>query len=349
MKKFVPYREIGDQDVLIIDGQHKRCVKLSHWGGANTYNDISGDSSAEIVLNAIHKNHHTLNRELVSASHFDIDGFVGVWSYFHPDKAIEAANILKEMAVTGDFREYNPQVRDANQILKLVCWINRMEKENFYPPFGVSNELSSCHHKFLYFLETFEDILDHTGNYQKVWQDEYQKVLADIEIMHKPETRIEKYDDIGLVIVETPEPVHYYAITGMTVGYDTVLSIFSNNRYELEYKYHTWIDMISRPTWPRLKLTSLISELNQIEQNDKNWYMDRLADSGPILRLIDEPVPKVIRYDQPYKREIFSSSIDNDVIKNKVVSYFRESYKNIVPKTTWTSSDLRMINKNLLE
>ncbi len=344
MRKFIPYREIGNKDVLVVDGQHKRCVKLSHWGGANIFKDIEADSSAEIVINAIRKNHSSIDRELVSASHFDIDGFIGVWALGHQEYAVNNQHVLVHMAMTGDFREFDTEIKDADLTLKLVAWINKIEKEKFYPPFGVSNELSSCAKKFDFFLQYFSEIVEHIENYSHVWQDEYNKVLTDIETARAPGTKVIGFKEIGLCVVKTPDPLHYYAITGLTKGYDTVLSIFDNNRYEMEYKYTTWIDMASRPTWPRVKPDGLIKLLNELEKNDYRWYMDRLADSGPILRLIDKPIPKVIRYDQPYKREIFSSAINEEQLIKIVVDYFKDRYKDIVPKYSWTPSEMRKIN-----
>lgn len=347
MRKFIPYREIGELDVLVVDGQHKRCVKLSHWFGANVFDEVAEDSSAGIVLNAIEQGHHSLDRELVSASHYDIDGFTGIWSVFNPEKALPIKDILIHMAKTGDFREFNPEAPNADITLKMVSWMNRIEKEKFYPPFGVSNELSSCTAKFFHFLETFENAFENIENQKNVWEKEYSRVLRDVEIINSNATHIIKIPEIGLAIVKTPEPLHYYAVTGATIGCDTVLSIYSNNRYELEYKYTTWIDMASRPTWPRLKLNLLIEKLNQIEKSDYKWYMDRLADSSPILRLIDQPIPKVIRYDQPYKREIFSSTIGADEIKNHIIDFFKEKYHGITPKPIWKVSELRAINSKL--
>jgi hypothetical protein len=269
---------------------------------------------------------------------------VGVWSVFHPEKAIQMENILTQMAMTSDFREFNPESPEADKTLKMVCWVNRVEREKFYPPFGVENELSRCYSKFNHFLETFEEAFENIDKYSSQWKEEYDRVLGDIEKLKRPETKIEHYRDIGLTIIETPEPLHYYALTGLTIGSDSVLAIYTNNRYELEYKYTTWIDMASRPAWPRLKLTSLINELNSFEKSGYKWYMDRLADSGPILRLIDRPLPKVIRYDQPYKRDIFSSTIDKELFKLKLIDYFKEKYREIKPKPAWTVSELRKIN-----
>ena len=225
--------------------------------------------------------------------------------------------------------------------------MNKIEKQMFYPPFGVENELSSCTPKFLHFLNVFEEAFENIENYKSVWSEEYNRVYRDIEILKSQDTKIEINKDIGITIIETPEPLHYYALTGMTAGSDTVLTIYNDNRYELEYKYTTWIDMASRPTWPRLMLSSLINDLNKKEKSGKKWYMDRLADSGPIMRLIDQPIPKVIRYDQPYKRKIFQSSIDKEIFKESVINFFKEKYKNIVPKPSWKVSEIRKINENL--
>ena len=47
-----------------------------------------------------------------------------------------------------------------------------------------------------------------------------------------------------------------------------VLSIYDNNRYELEYKYTTWVDIVSRPTLPRIDLSPLANQLNQLEKTN---------------------------------------------------------------------------------
>lgn len=73
-------------------------------------------------------------------------------------------------------------------------------------------------------------------------------------------------NSIGLVIVRTPEPLHYYSLFSVSRSYDMVLSIFSNHRYELELKYTTMVDIHSRPTLPRVDMHHVVHHLNKVEE-----------------------------------------------------------------------------------
>jgi hypothetical protein len=65
-----------------------------------------------------------------------------------------------------------------------------------------------------------------------------------------------------------------------------VLTIYSGNRYELECKYSGYVDITSRPVFPRLDLRALKEVLNAREAAvGVRWTCSRFTDSGPILRL----------------------------------------------------------------
>jgi len=156
---------------------------------------------------------------------------------------------------------------------------------------------------------------------------------------------------IGLVIVRTPEPIHYYSLFSISRSYDMILSIYSNHRYEVELKYTTMVDIHSRPTLPRVDMHYLVNYLNTLENNknrniyysnsnsnydvydivnanrddgnccngDNNegqyvWHADSITDSGPILRL-ERYVDNVDNIDDDNNN---ISAIGNSVIKNNV-------------------------------
>lgn len=50
------------------------------------------------------------------------------------------------------------------------------------------------------------------------------------------ECSIERLPRIGLVVISAPEPLHYYSLFSHTHGYDCVLMMYDDNRYELECK-----------------------------------------------------------------------------------------------------------------
>ena len=353
MKKFIPFHELGETDAIIVDGQRQLGLKLSHWRGANTHPEIEADTSAEIVLNAIKKNYSGIDNQYISATHFDIDGFVGVWSLFYPELALKFEKILIEMAVIGDFRELDLNKEGAHEALKLVCWLNKVEKEKFYPPYGAESigesEILMCNAKFNYFINAFSDVLLNIEKYKNDWVEEYNQVITDYNFIRKEQNSIIKYDEIGLVIVKTRVPLHYYALFSVTIGYDIVLSMYAENKYELEYKYTTWVDLTSRKTLPRIDMRKLADSLNEIEKSGRKWDYNKITDTGPILRLQGKNLSKEVRYDYPTKREIYSSSIAPEKLEQIVIDFFKSSFRNITPKKFWSWEEVKEIQIKIKE
>ena len=353
-RKFLPFTQVKRQPAIVVDSLHPNGLILSHWRGAPTPAGVQGDTSADIVLNALHAPDLDLNFEYVTANHFDIDGFVGVWALLNSELALTWEPVLRQMALIGDFRELNLDNPAADLALKLVCWINAKEKELFYPPFGAGeteeNEVVASVPKFHYFLREFERVLLQPESARAVWEPEYNRVMQDYVRMHSPLTTVEKYPEIGLVCVETPEPVHYYALFSVTGGYDIVLAQYQQNRYELEYKYTTWVDIHSRPTLPRLSLGPLAASLNKDETTPGlAWTAEQITDTGPILRLAGDRLTKMERYANPTERPIFASGIPATDLKNRVVAYFKSAYATIKPEKNWTWENIKSLNRHLPE
>tara|TARA_B110000503_G_scaffold140267_1_gene230659 strand:- start:516 stop:1541 length:1026 start_codon:yes stop_codon:yes gene_type:complete len=341
MKTFIPFHKIGKQKVTIIDGLHPQNLCFSHWKGANSIEEIAADTSGEIVLNALAKKHIGTENPLVSATHFDIDGFVGVFALFYPKIALQFKEELIAMARIGDFREFNPDHEKHHFALKLCCWMNKVEKEKFYRPFESSDEIENCVEKFEFFPPLFVEVLKNIENYKADWKDEYDAVLFGID----NEVSSELHDRIGLVKKEFKNPSHYYSSFSKTDGYDIVLSIYPENRYELEYKYTGWIDLASRNSLPRIDLKPVAASLNEAEQSNYTWHVDSISDTGPILRLESSKLSKADRYANPSEREIHSSSIDRFDFENTILTYLETKLNEVKPKKKWTWSEMRNLNR----
>jgi len=346
---YIPFSQVKNQKTIVVDSLHPRSFVLAHWRGAPTPFAVRGDTSADIVFNALHQNVPELAYEAVSANHFDIDGFVGIWALLHPERALAHENMLREMARIGDFRELDLSKPESDLALKLVCWLNAKEKELFYPPFGAEeieeNEVVASVPKFEFFLREFAQVLAQPETARATWEPEYQQVRQDYDRLHSSATQIKAYPEIGLVVIHTPEPAHYYALFSLTAGYDMVLTCYQSHRYELEYKYTTWIDLDSRPTLPRLPLKPLKDLLNKIELSDYTWIAEAVTDTGPILRLTKNKLSRVQRYANPPDRPIYESSIAAEVLEGMVVKYFKEGYRNLLPKKYWTWPEIKSLGK----
>ena len=341
MKTFIPFHKIDNQKVTIVDGLHPHNLCFSHWKGANSIEEIAADTSGEIVLNALTTNYNGIENPLVSATHFDIDGFVGVFALFYQNTALQFKEELIAMARIGDFREFNPDDEKDHFALKLCCWMNKVEKEKFYRPFESSDEIENCVEKFQFFLPLFVDVLKNIENYQTDWKEEYDAVQFGIN----NEESSELHDHIGLVKKEFKYPSHYYSLFSKTEGYDIVLSIYPENRYELEYKYTGWIDLASRKSLPRIDLKPLATLLNEAEQSDYTWHVDSISDTGPILRLESSKLSKADRYANPSERKIYTSSIAPIDFENTITTYLTRALKDIEPKKNWTWSEMRNLNR----
>ncbi|MBC5772495.1 hypothetical protein H8S95_00320 [Pontibacter sp. KCTC 32443] len=350
-KQFIPFSELKDKKAIIVDSTHPNGLILSHWRGAPTPNEIRGDTSAAIVLNAIHQNVAGLDLPYVTANHFDIDGFVGVWSLLNPELALEHEELLRQMALIGDFRELDLNHPLAGEALKLICWINARERELFYKPFAADEmeekEVAQCVKKFEYFLPRFKQVLKDPDWERGAWEDEVGDVLLGYRTMYSPATKLTRHPEIGLIIIETPEPVHYYALFSRTAGFDIVLTCYDNNRYELEYKYTTWVDIASRPTLPRLPMAALAAKLDALEQSNYTWTYDSVTETGPLLRLDGENLNREEAYDNPTQRKIYSSSIPVSVLKVEVVQHYREAYKGIMPKYNWSWKEVKALGQEV--
>lgn len=346
-RTFLPFLELGWREAIIVDSMYPRGLVLSHWRGAPTPEEVQDDTSGGIVLNALKQKIPGLELDLVTSNHFDIDGFVGVWSLLNPELALRNEQLLRQMAQIGDFRELYLKEPFAKEALQLVCWINAREKELFYRPFGATqleqNEIALCPRKFAYFLPAFTEVLAHPENQREVWEPEYQQVLAHQSIIHSERSSLTQYPEIGLTVVRTPDPVHYYALFSPSAGTDLVLSLYGGNRYELEYKYTTWVDIHSRSTLPRVSLNSLCNKLNDRETSGRSWTCDPVTDTGPILRLEGKGLSKADRYAHPTERPVYASSLTPEEMEAAVTEFFTDQYQAIQPKRNWSWKEIKAL------
>ena len=348
---FVPFAQLRQQPTVVVDSVGLGAVlTLAHWRGAATPVALRDDTSAGSVLRALREPATPgPGAAAVTANHFDVDGLVGVWSWLNPELALRHEELLRLVAVLGDFREIDFAHPLADHALQLVCWLNAEEKARFYEPFGAPvrrrREDEASVEKFAWFLPHFAEVLQNPEAGRAAWQPEFGRVKQAAAAMQEAPTRRRNYSEIGLAVVETAAPGPYYALFGPTAGLDIVLSLYDGNRYELEYKYTTWIDLESRSTLPRLSLAPLVARLNALETSGRAWAADGITDTGPLLRLTGRKLSKAERYADPDARPIYASSIAPEVLEREVVAFFREGYAGIQAKKYWTWAEVKAVGQ----
>lgn len=342
---FLPFHELHNTPAIVVDGAHKQGLVLSHWRGQNTIPFCAGDTSADVVFNALQANISGLETEAVTATHFDVDGFVGVWALFNREQAMRYEDVLRAAARIGDFREFDVHSETDHTALKLVCWINEEERIRFYPPYGEEDEIRQCVGKFEWFLPAMGDVLERMDDYADVWKNEYERVVHDCGVLEGKESEMLRHEHIGLTIIRTPEPLHYYALFGKSAGTDIVLTVYDNHRYELEYKYTTWVDITSRGVLPRINMQPLCNLLNAMETSGSFWFADAVTDTGPVMRLGNPALTKAQLFDNPCNRDILFSSIPEEILIRCVTDFFHRSYSGISPRQNWSWEEIRALNR----
>lgn len=343
MAQYLPYPAVRERDdVVVVDASHPQGYALSHWRGANDLADLHDDVSVGIVLKALQAGHPSAQLPWVTNNHFDVDGFLGVWSLVEPDLALSHANLLREAALIGDFREYHPNRADADQALKLVCWINTVEAREFYRPFGSRTEMTDSEAKYRYFIPRLAEVLQDLDAHRDDWQQEYERVKRDWNLLHpSAQGHIEKHPDLRQQINRAPKPLHYYALFSDSADSDLVITLYPDQRYELEYKYTTWVDLASREVLPRVDLRPLAQRLNREERSGPTWVGDGITDTGPLLRLELQPLSKAERFAHPYQRPIHASSIAPEKWLAMVQEYFTQALQGVSPRARWTWDEMK--------
>ncbi len=345
-KTFIPFYDIKKypDQVLVVDAHHPQGFDLSHWRGAPVPAGCEADTSTEIVLKAIEKGIPELDKPFVTNNHYDIDGFLGVWSVFNPKLALSHKDLLVEMAQIADFREVNKSKPQWDKALKLVCLLNEEEAERFYPPFGApeiaEKEMEACVPKYHYFLDAFTKYLKNPELVKST--EEYEQILRETENTIERET----IPEIRMHIVHAENPLHYYNLYAESETSDMVMSVYSENRFELEYKYTTWVST-SRKHYPRLSLQLLCDQLNALETVDKKWKAEHFTDTAPILRLEGKKLSKKERYLSPSERPLYSSGISPEVFTATCIQYFKKSYETLELGGTMPWKEVREINERI--
>ncbi len=131
---------------------------------------------------------------------------------------------------------------------------------------------------------------------------------------------------------------------------------------QLECKYVGYVNVVSRATFARPRLSHLADELQRREELEKErkkevlkfvWVANALTDSGPMLRL--EPLlgssqkrlSKAERYGHPFERPINPSRLKEAEVVEVVKSFFeRAANKSGGAKKGWQWESILQANRD---
>ena len=354
---YVPFSEAVAADAAVCDCTHPEAPTFTHHKGHRNHKDIKpADTSTGLVINAIASGKPFsgwLDKPAVTVNHFDGDALFSCWSYINRTAALKHADILRVAAALHDFREMPaPEGQNADPLalpaLALCCWVNSIERAQFSPPY----EDKDADDKFAFFLRELHSFLEAPEEYKQLWIEEYDRVLADYNLITE-QGRVQIYPDIGVAVIECPRPVHYYALFSHSLGCDVVVSMYEGQRYEVEEKYTQFVNVHSRKVQARLDMGPLSAVLNEADVGRKKgttWGAPRMVDTGPLLRLDNSngKLPKAQRYGHPTARPMYASGLSPEQFEGIVVSFFKHGLKGVPPKVGgWGWDELHNLNDKI--
>src|SRR5579862_9056028 len=263
--RYCPYDEL-DAPNIIVDGAGKptSLITLSHWPHSGTPQELKDDLSAQIVFRYLDRPHFWVNAELVSNNHFDEDGLVGVYALLHPSEAQAQRALLTDIAAAGDFGTY--RLREAARTAFVLSTfadpeLSPLDGEIFKRPYPVL-----AARLYAELLPRLPEIIKDLELFRPYWEAE-DALLADAEAMiRRGAITIEEVPSLDLAIVTLPEDiaatkVHRFTQDRRAACHPMALHsairafrilVLQGHHYELQYRYETWIQYMSRRPLPRL-------------------------------------------------------------------------------------------------
>lgn len=285
--RYVPYSDLDGIPHVVVDGAPRAdtLLTLSHWPHSGTPAALRDDLSAQIAFHYLDRPEHHVPADAVSNNHFDQDGLASVYTLVDPEAARVRRERVIDVARAGDFGTFHE--RDAARAAFALAALGADADGD---PYEV-------------LLPRLTEVLDHVEHFRDLWADEDAHLTASEAALRGGGVTIEELAAVDLAVVTVPEhwtpqpahrftEVHEQAVHPWAVHNATdclrVLYV-QGRRYELQYRYETWVQYASRRTLPRVDLGSLAGALSASEPDGARWTFDGVAALAPALHLHGAP------------------------------------------------------------
>ena len=297
--KFVPYHLLDDSPNIIVDGAAGRgtVLTLSHWPKSGTPGHLKRDTSAAIVFAYLDSPSCHVQADVVSNNHFDDDGLIGIFTLVDTVTAHKYRELLLDAASAGDFGVFKS--RDAARIAFTIraytdSEISPLSAEIFALPYL---EMAGQYYEQL--LELMPSFLANINEYEQHWKVEDKMLAASEKLIENGRITIEERPDLDLAIVRIPSDLKAEFVHEFTQKYMAECHPFAVNsrtsctrlltirgpHVEFQYRYETWVQLVSRRPPLRVDLKALAEELNQSETSGGCWVFDGVEQMSPRLHL----------------------------------------------------------------
>lgn len=299
----------GLDDVLklSVDGTVSNSIHFSHWEGNQTPGELKADTSTEIALNLVaapNRQNLTQGIELVTNNHFDTDGVLSVWTVLNGQRSLDLRQQLIPAAEAGDFSDFSTEngIRASIVIQGSDQASPNNETGSPLAAFLAGKEISDDAEAYDLVLPQVERVLRNTGEYETLWRSGWEAIANAIESFEKGQSKVQEYQDARLSLITlapevfspsgfnpTRHAAPYTAISRYAQGQLFLIATpFRDGwSYRIDYPYYSWAETVVRPRVQRHDFSTLISQLNQIEENEAgSWKLDN-SEMTSVMKFLD--------------------------------------------------------------
>ena len=156
-------------------------------------------------------------------------------------------------------------------------------------------------------LPEVERVLTHTDDYEQLWRGAWQRIEAAIESFERGRSTVQEFGDSKLSLVTlapeafsasgfnpTRHAAPYTAISRYAQGeiYLITTPVSGGWVYRIDYPYYSWAETIVRKKIQRRDLTSLLSQLDELEnESNGQWKFDTSEMTSAVKFLNSEGMP----------------------------------------------------------
>ena len=294
--EYVAWDDLRGRPNIVVDGYPAEgtILTLSHWRGSGSPEELADDLSTSIAFRYLDRPDLAVNADAVSNNHFDEDGLCGIFAVLHPDVALVRRERLIQVASAGDFDTFTD--RDMARVAFALGTFADEERSPLGEAFFARPYPAVSAGLYQELLARLPEMLDHPDRFREHWDAEDSWLTRSEELIASGEAEIEERPEIDLAIVTLPEGtesgtlddevsllgLHASAVHNRT-GRHRILTM-KGRRYEVRYRYETWVRFVSAPTAPRIDLAPLAEDLTAGEDEGK-WAFDGIDAITPRLRL----------------------------------------------------------------
>jgi hypothetical protein len=318
--RYVPYgSELEQTPNIVVDGRGNDAtvLELSHWPRNRTPAELKADTSTEIALNyARSAGRETYRRgsEAVSNNHYDVDGLMSMWTVLNPATALEHTDLLVATGECGDFDRWS-----GEHATKIACALYGMELGKTSPVrqtlAGMRDYLARTEFLYRHTLPLVPELISNVDSFEEYWRDEFARVQADLELFATGEASLQEVSELDLAVFDLPRRLHDMALYEQT-DCSRVALVIEGHRYQVRYRYESWVEFKSRAVPPRIDLKPLADLLQTFEGNDGDWTADETHRTLPHMRL------------RGPEGSISPSSITPGLFLRLLVTYLRDNADN---------------------